>query len=357
MRDFIDILLLATHLLAMNVASAGPLAAAWLISQRDNPNGGVLARRLLRWSLAALVAGVVTGGAMLAAPSAGLRAALSRFPPSTYWFAGSELAFSAACLVAMLLSQRWLERRPIIAWLTALIAASNLLYHFPPLMAVIGQLASDPRWATERSIPRPVMMRLWARPEILALWAHFALASLAASAIVCLWPLPGSDSNDVPQDNLRFVRCLAAVALVASLLQVPVGVWMLLSAGAPARNAVLGGDPASSASLIAGILAAIALLRGLASIALGESAPAVRRRTVYLLVVTVVLMSATLTISRRAANNRRVEAGEQVRDRARPLAAAPGDQTSCELYFAGSGSFEASSRVPPGKMLCLKSSS
>jgi hypothetical protein len=328
MGELFGILLLSAHLLAMNLASAGPLVAAWLMGRRGESGSLALARRLLRWSLAALVVGGALGGAMLLTPSDGLRAALARFPASTYWFAGAELAFSGACLVAMLVAERWLSGRPVMAWLVALVCASNLLYHFPPLMAVIGQLSADRQWTSDELILRPALLRLATRPEILAMWLHFALASIAASAVVGMWPVSQADRIDDSTPSDRLVRQLAAIALVTSLLQVPVGVWVLVSSRADARDAVLGSDFASSASFLGGVVAALALLQGLASVAMGDTAPATRRRTVGLLMAVALLMSATLTISRRATRHERIDAQGNQRS------AASGGDASAERVDA-----------------------
>ncbi len=296
------ILVLAVHLLAVNIASAGPLVAAWLAGGGEGPRG-TLAQRLARQSLAALALGVVLGCGLLAAPNAGLRAALARFPATAYWFAGAELAFSAGCMAALLwaLGAGGRRRRLVLAWGLALASTSNLLYHFPPLMAVIGKLAADPRWTTAEQIPRVDLVRLSARPEVLALWVHFTLASLAAAAIIAMWPKRGeaeaSESNGV-------FRRLAGVALAASLVQLPVGLWLLLTSGDAERNAMLGETVAASASLLAGVAAALGLLQSLAAVTMGDAAPAMRRRSGVLLAIVAVLMTATLTTSRKAAMTR-----------------------------------------------------
>lgn len=297
MPNAMVILLLATHLLAMNVASAGPLAAAWLASQGDL--GAVLARRMMRQSLGGLGVGALLGGALLLAPSAGLRAALGRFPASTYWFAAGELAFSAAVMAGLLWIVRSPRRRPVLTWGLALVTASNLLYHFPPLMAVIGKLAADPQWATEAPISHAALLRLIRRPDVLAMWLHFTLASIAAATIVAFWPSRRESSTAPTEPSERILRRLAAAALVATLAQVPVGVWLLAATESRERDAMLGQGIATSALFLGGVVAALALMHALASATLGDLAPTTRRRCVWLLAAVIVLMSATLITSRR----------------------------------------------------------
>ena len=170
---------LAAHLLAVNVASAGPLiaAAVWRQGRGGLDERTWLSTRLTQRSLAALVVGSLLGGLLLAVPNPGVTAALARFPKSLYWYAGAELVFSAFCLALLWALQRKNRVGRWGAWILAVLSSSNLLYHFPPLMAVFGELVADPAWAPGGLIDHAAMLRLWARPEILALWAHFTLAA------------------------------------------------------------------------------------------------------------------------------------------------------------------------------------
>jgi hypothetical protein len=336
MSDILGAVTLAIHLLAVNVAAAGPLVAAWLAS-RDGA-GLPAARRVVWQSLAGLAVGAVLGGGLLLTASERMQASLARFPASTYWFAAMELAFSAACLGGMVLAIRADRARPWLAWLLALASASNLLYHFPPLMTIIGKLADDPLWASDRVITRQVLKGLAMRPEVLAFWAHFTLASIAAAAIVATALAPGEASR--PEHEGLFRR-LAGAALAATLAQLPVGVWLLVAGGSAERDAMLGERLIASAAFMGGVIAALALAHTLAMITLGDAAPNMRRRSGWLLVAVAVLMSATLMASRR---ERRV-------DRARQGSAMPPVVTTIEPagYFA-SGSLLASSSVPPGNV-------
>lgn len=298
------VVLLGLHLLAVNIASAGPLAAAWLAGRGDATR--VNARRMARWSLAALLAGGMLGAPLLLAPSPGLRSALARFPASTYWFAGAELLFSAVCMTWLVGVLRG-AHRPILTWMLALASATNLLYHFPPLMAVIGRLAGDAQWASTATIDHRTQLELAERPEIVALWVHFVLASIAAAAIFAMWPARSDEAavNDgVDPDaeqqlaDKHAVSGLATIALSASAFQAPVGAWLLVATGVQARDAIMGGDAATTASFLGGLVAAVALLQSLAAIAMGEATFALRRRATWLLVAVAVLMAGTLSLSR-----------------------------------------------------------
>lgn len=302
MLQLVIILLLAVHLLSMNVASFAPLAGAWLRGRRasETLRRETGATAVFKLSLAALACGAAVGGLLLVAPSVGMRAALARFPAEAYWFAGAEILFSAACLYGCVKLPGWWRT----TWALALLAATNLLYHFPPLMAVLGELAADPRWAAEEVINRRTLLRLWARPEVLSLWLHFGLASIAVgcvAALACYRRIQSlSENNDVAATNGVISRRLAGFALGATLLQVPVGIWLLLASDDAAQQSMLGDDWLATASLALGVWVALGVMQSLAAIAWGDMERRQLGRACVLLVVTVVLMSATLKTSRHA---------------------------------------------------------
>lgn len=302
MLEMATTLLLAVHLLAMNVASAGPLAGAWLrrlSCHDDQANSGLLergAQATFRWSLFGLAIGATTGGAMLLAPSEGMRAALRRFPEDAFWYAGAEILFSAACIFGC-----WkLSRRPKLTWLLAIVAASNLLYHFPPLMAVLGELAADATWADDEVLHRKTLIRLWIRPEVLSLWSHFALASIAVGFTAALAACYRAVGIGTEQVDDRTARRLAGWALGATLLQIPVGIWLLLASDEAAQQSMLGESWLATLGLAGGVWVALGVMQSLATIAWGGSDRRQVWRACALLALTVLLMSMTLRASRRA---------------------------------------------------------
>jgi hypothetical protein len=308
--DFVITLLLAAHLLAMNVASAGPLVGVWLARR---PEGvGLPSGHGLMWlSLAALVAGSLLGGALLLFPHPALRAALTRFPASEYGFAGLELVFSAGCMVALIVNDQAIGKRRFIAWGLALLSATNLLYHFPPLMAVIGELAANPAWATAEQIDRAVLLRLWRRPEVLALWVHFVLASMAVAPIAALMCLK-RQSQDKHAAAGAITRRLGAWALAATALQIPAGLWLLSTNTNAARDSMLGSDVTASVCFAGGVLAALWLLQTLVTVALGDEVAAAHRAGLLVVLVTV-LMTGTLRTS-RSADTERASRADPIRE-------------------------------------------
>lgn len=294
-------ILLTVHLLAMNLAAGGPVIAVWLL--RDGEAGAALARWLLKWSLAGLAWGSLAGGATLLLPNEAMRAALARFPASAYWYALTELLFSLACVAILWRATAAMQRRRWLAWALAILASSNLLYHFPPWLSVLGRLVAEPRWGPPGTLQRRDVLKLIGTGEPLALTAHFALATFAVTAMAALWAstrMPAVDADDGPSDATLPVRGLALWALVPTLLQLPVGIWLLAAGSDRLRHAVMGGDPVASLCFIAALPAAFFLTQRLASLALGETDPAHIRRAGWHMLATVLLMSGSLRGAREA---------------------------------------------------------
>jgi hypothetical protein len=86
----------------------------------------------------------------------------------------------------------------------------------------------------------------------------------------------------------------ARTALAATLLQLPIGLWVLLGLPPSAQNRLLGGELLDTALFSAAIFAMVLLVMQLLAAALGDS----RRRTAIasaaLLFVVLLLMSGVL---------------------------------------------------------------
>jgi hypothetical protein len=91
---------------------------------------------------------------------------------------------------------------------------------------------------------------------------------------------------------------LAAAALIPTLLQIPVGVWLVVVSDDATRSSILGGSLPASVLFLGGLLASLVLLQTLVNLALGDQTPAATRRAAWLLVAIVLLMTGTLRVSR-----------------------------------------------------------
>jgi hypothetical protein len=309
-------ILLSVHLLAMNVASAGPLLCVWLRGRgrRGDEVAFSAGRRLAYLAVGAIMVGVATGGALLLAAwidaDQGYWEALTRFPSRELAYAAGEVVFSLVCLVVYAgMWNRWPTR--LGDWLHglwAVLAATNLLYHFPPLMAVLGTLAVRPEFALEPVITRGVFRPLMVRPEILSQSVHFAIASLAVSAIVLMEvagrlrrqaiELAAAQSAAGAARAGQLIRVGAATALATSLAQLFVGAWVLMVLPLSARNSLVGSDWLATGLFFLAVVATFALLHLLAIVALGDTHDRSVRRCGTLMVAVVVLMTGLLEITR-----------------------------------------------------------
>jgi len=295
---------LTVHLLCMNLASGGPLFCIWLRrGGKEIDDARARAARALAWfAVWALLMGMLTGGGLLLLPqSSALRGAMARFPDRAWSIAGAELLFSAICLCAYAgLGQRAARWR----WAHALIALSsttNLLYHFPPLMSVLGRLATDPSWVEAAVIDRQSFVPLMVRGEVLSLSVHFGLASLAVAAVVLIVLLTRQEALAAQETKLKSCRVAAAVGLLATLAQLPVGIWVLATLPGPARGILMGESPLASILLLASLLTSMILLQGLMKVALGDFDDQHCRRVGWLLIFVVWMMTTTLQLTRSTA--------------------------------------------------------
>jgi hypothetical protein len=300
-----SVLLLAAHLVAMNVASAAPLICVWLRhrERRGDAAAGVIGWRLARVSLWSLCAGIVLGlmllGVSWATHDQAYWNAVGRFPPRAYWFATGELAFTTVCLALYAgLWNRW-QSRPLVHAAVAVLAVTNLFYHFPPLMIMLGELSAQPEWVFEPLITRPVIRGLMLRPQLLGKVLHFGFASAAVSGVaLMLLAHRHARSRIAERESNSLIRAGAAIALAASVVQLAIGLWVLLELPPASRNALMGDDWLGTVLFFSSFVAVLGFLRVLASVVVGDTGTAAASQSTVLLVAVVLLMTASLTRSR-----------------------------------------------------------
>jgi len=299
-------LLLAAHLLCVNVASGGPIIGAWLDWQRQRGDGaaGGAARYLAGWSVATLLVGAALGLVIGWLRWDSEYRSLWTGPLSykLHW-AVLEAVFSLALLViwSWCLPQKagGSTRGTLARGLVAVLAATNLLYHFPLLFSVAARLHDAGRMGGPR-IGGAQFRALVLEGETPALAVHVALSSVAVAGVMLLGLALRLRRAGQEQRAARIALWGGRWALVTSLVQLPVGLWMLASLSPTAQSQIMGVDGMATLLFITALLAAFWLLTDLVKIAMGESARPLLIRCMASMLLTATLMTATQQQARPA---------------------------------------------------------
>jgi hypothetical protein len=304
-------LLLAAHLLCVNVASGGPLIAAWLDwrGARGDQTAATAAKDLARWSVVGLLGGaalgVTLGWLKWDAPYRSLW--LGPLSYKLHW-AGLEAIFS---LILMSVWWLWIPgraggsgRAAAARSLVALLAATNLLYHFPLLFAVAARLADAGQTSGER-IGGAAFRQLMIEGETPAVAVHVVLASVAvAGAMLLGFSLRRLRCGD-DAEAARLARWGAWWSLAPTTTQLPVGVCTLIAMPAAAQEQLMGQSAAGILLFVGGVAAALWLVSELAHLAMGEFSRAILIRAMSAMLVTVVLMTAMQQQARSSSHDTR----------------------------------------------------
>ncbi len=308
MLDLLITLVLAAHLLSVNLGSTGPLACVWLrrrAARRGDALADVLARRLAGASLVATTLGLVLGGVLVAIMLRrdAFAAAAGQVVASKWWSAGAEVVFYYVCLGAYWMFWRRLSTRRYLHPALAVMAATDMIYHFPPLWTIVAVAARRSEWASV-VIDSNRYRHLLVDPEVASRVVHSWLAGAAVTgvAVMVLAVTSGRRRGEEAAAS-PIVTAGGWIALIATTLQMAAGVCVLLALPATARDPLLGGDSVGTALFAAALLATFLLLHVLAPIAWGEPQEGRVKRSLALTVIIVVLMTGALlrTRSRRSA--------------------------------------------------------
>ena len=308
MKTTLTTLLLGSHLICVNVAAGGPLLAArldWLAHRRRNPGALAAARWLARISLLALFLGAILG----------LVLALVRWSPEyrllwtgplrgkLFW-ATWEFLFSVLLLIG------WCWHLPrgcdaragwsAVRGFVAVLAATNLLYHFPLLFGLARQLF-DQGQLDDEPLPRAVFRSLMVQQGLPAQAVHVAMASLAMAGgalLVLAWSRLRTQQTTESQE---LTTLGGRWALVSSLAQFPVGLWLLVTLPPAAQHHVLGGDAVATLLLVASLGAAVVLIFQLVHLLGAPPTSGMLLAAAGTLVATVLLMTALHQQARSAA--------------------------------------------------------
>jgi hypothetical protein len=302
MLELLSVLNLTAHLLAMNLATAGPLLAAVMHWRRPADATTLsLTLRLSRGSAIALMIGVAigVGQLILAWQDHGplLKQAFDLLPQRRYWFGGTEIVFSWGCLFwyRRAITRRLSNSESSSGWwgLLPFAAGTNLAYHFPPLFTILGVYGTRPdTWGKPLSFVAAL-----GDPEVLGHWLHFLLASTTVAGLALAWC--ALKANQTAELTHRGTLAGGRIALAATVLQLVSGLHLLSVVDERARDALLGGDLVGTIGFAAALVATVVLLHRLASIALAETSLAELKGTLLTLTLVVLCMVSSLQASRR----------------------------------------------------------
>ncbi|TWT73459.1 hypothetical protein Pla123a_37940 [Posidoniimonas polymericola] len=256
MVSLLQSLLLVAHLLCNAIAAGGPMAAAVL------PCPSKVRRRLAGTSTIALVAGLVAGGLssliILAGEWPQYASAAGRLPPRAYLMLASEWAFSVVLMIVYYYSWARLGGRRLLHGAIGVVAATNLLYHFPTMMVVLRLLAEQPDRASELLVTREVFLRVLWMPLPIGLTLHFwGLSAVTTGLIVHLLAGIGNGSGG---------QVGAGLGLAGVLLMFVSGVWCVLYLPASDARRLLSWSDAPGwffwGGIACGVALAVSLLAG-----------------------------------------------------------------------------------------------
>ena len=295
LREFTLQCLLAGHLICMNIAAAGPwlcIVCEWQ-EARGNRAAGNAGRHLALLACALLVAGIAPGlvlGWMLW--DHGLAETLTRVP-SRLTFALWELLFSALLMLGHVI---WWRRTPVptrrmrrLRCLLPFLAGGNSLYHFPLLLVIIAQASRGQLHHTDALDPH--FRELLVEGAVASRIGHFVLAAFAASGLAYAWcglrcqPDAGAD---------QLVTTGGRLAFVATLLQIPVGIWVLVELPYHSWARLMGGDLAGSLFLWLSLLASFWLLHKLTALAMRDTSRKTLHAALWAMAIVIFLMTGAL---------------------------------------------------------------
>lgn len=306
MTEIILGLVLAVHLWFVNVSSAAPLfamIAQWCGAERGPQSGDAATLPCPAWALTwmgikALLIGTLLGlglaGGMWVLGERQLFAVLGRFQYKITWGI-TELFFYWGCLgIYLWLIKQHPGRAGVRKGIVAVLASTNLLYHFPTLFTVMAMLSRQPD-LIEGPVGPKEFRQLMFMGHVAPLSVHVALASIAVGSVVTLSILAKHTQSSMEAADLRLARSSAVAGLVATGLQIPVGLWLLTRLDPSAQSQIMGGNLIGSIAFGLSVLLGFRLMSSFGGIIVAPSETQQQaRRTQHLLWLIIGLMSITL---------------------------------------------------------------
>jgi hypothetical protein len=326
---------LAIHLALMNLALAGPIVCIgfdWMEGRGDSLAGKV-GRRMVWVSLAAILIGSIMGIIVAALDwSPEMHDAGHRLK-SRFIYGGMELIFS---FVLMLIFAVWWSKTApksspdkenadnentdnqnadkedlgnenaagsgkghrIGRTIVMLLSATNLIYHFPLLFVMFSNLQVVGEHQGEEIKGSSAFLAL-VDQNVLARSTHFVLASFAVCGAYLMWRGYQRIKAGSVQEGERVATWGARIALTPTLLQLPVGFWVMLKLPRIQMKQFMGQDIACTILFLVSILLAFGLMHHLAMVKGKDKRPSAILRTVIMLYAVILAMTGTLVLSKK----------------------------------------------------------
>jgi len=293
-------LVLSLHLLCVNVAVAAPLICLWCEwrEARGSSLAGELGRFLARSAVVLFCAGMLAGLLVGVLVWSDKYASVLSHLESKVLFGIAELVFS---LVLLTVYVPWWNRFPVcskghraLRSLLPLLAGTNLMYHFPLLFVIISnltQLKSVPKGTLDAAGFRELMVD----GEVIARVVHFWLASVAVTGGLIVWRAWRMMRDDTDNQKAASTALWGGrIAALPTILQLPVGIWLVLELPRGVQNGFMGGNLAATVLFGTSLVMALWLMHKCAAVALGDTKPRTLVAAMIAMIVVVVLMTGTL---------------------------------------------------------------
>ena len=300
--EFAFNVLFTAHLLAVNLAMAAPLVCIWLDRREtlhSDRAAGELGKHLAWLCCGSLLFGGTLGALMLwwmwRLEHATYESVFGILPAARWWFLIGELVFYFVCMAGYALLWHRLHSRRFWHRVLAVVAATNLIYHFPPLFVSLS-VASTRADMAGRPYDHKAFLQLWGDGEVLSRIVHHWLAAIAIAgiALIALSTRQLNSRDDLAASDNALSAFGAKLALAATALQIPAGIWLLVQLPPTDRMAILGHDAVAASYFAVSILTAVVLLQTLITISLGETNRRQGTTATTCLVLTVFFMVSAL---------------------------------------------------------------
>jgi hypothetical protein len=191
-----------------------------------------------------------------------------------------------------------------IRLLLPLLSGTNLLYHFPALFLVASHLTEEGQVSGAALTAREFrhLMVAGATPAMIM---HVALASVASAGIALFGlALRWQRHQRSPEDVNSLSRGAARLALVPTVLQVFVGLWILVTLDGLAQSRILGGDVLAAICLLGGVLGAFWLMQLLVGLAFGDADRGAAIKSMAIFLAVILLMTTAWHAARDSARGK-----------------------------------------------------